>query len=133
MRRPAPLILLLGVATLLMAAASDDQAHRPQITVPQNTPTPPGLRGPESPTRATPLARVTITQVRSHPLPAIAAPPAIDPLQCRAACAQPYYFCLAGEEEGPCPDEWRRCVTACDQPSEPNGSIASPTGAVAAR
>lgn len=32
--------------------------------------------------------------------------------QCRTACSQQYYFCLAGEDER-CPQYWSRCVSGC--------------------
>ncbi|MFA7264685.1 MAG: hypothetical protein WC068_16845 [Caulobacter sp.] len=32
--------------------------------------------------------------------------------QCRLACSQTYYFCLAGEDDR-CPQYWSRCVSGC--------------------
>lgn len=32
--------------------------------------------------------------------------------QCRLACSQAYYFCLAGEDDL-CPQSWSRCVSSC--------------------
>ena len=35
------------------------------------------------------------------------------PAQCRAACAQSHYFCLAAEDEQTCNPQWSRCVSGC--------------------
>lgn len=35
------------------------------------------------------------------------------PSQCRTACAQSYYFCLAEEDEASCNPRWSRCVAGC--------------------
>jgi hypothetical protein len=133
MRQGLPVFLLAGAAVLLMGAAGGGlTVHRPQIAVPQTQPTPPGLRGPQSgPARATAAAA---TPAASRPAqPAIASVAAVDPHQCRMACAQPYYFCLAGAAPEPCPDEWRRCVVGCDWPSPANGGVQSVTSAPTAR
>ena len=143
MRRVAQLLFLAGAAMLLMAASAGDRVHRPQIAVPQNPPLPRGLRGseaatptppttnPASPTApmktATAFGQTTLAQLASgQRAPAFtaqtaAAAAAVDPRECRLACAQPYYFCLAGETAGVCPDNWGRCVAACDMPIEEHG------------
>jgi hypothetical protein len=138
MRQRLPLLLVIGAALLLMAASTGEQVRRPQIVIPQSQPTPPGLRGPQSgPTaaRATAVAATRVAAARSSrsQQPTIASVPAVDSLQCRAACAQPYYFCLAGAAPEPCPDAWRQCVVGCDWPSMANGGVASATGAPPAR
>lgn len=33
--------------------------------------------------------------------------------QCRSACAQTYYFCLANQEGDTCQTSWTQCLTAC--------------------
>ena len=134
MRQRLPVFLLAGAAVLLIAAVGGGlQVHRPQLVVPHSRPTPPGLRGPQS--GPTPPSVTAVAAPRSVRLsqPVIATAVAVDPHQCRAACAQPYYFCLAGPAPEPCPDEWRRCVVGCDWPSPATGSIEPVAGAPTAR
>jgi hypothetical protein len=147
MRRFARLLLLASAAIFLMAASAGDQVHRPRLAVPQNPPVPAGLRGFQGPPPAPPptttpaktaLGQTTLAQAGLSAQPprtgATAAPvAAIDPQQCRLACAQPYYFCLAGENAAVCPDAWSRCVAACDIPTEPEGMPAPSAGATPAR
>jgi hypothetical protein len=144
MRRFARVLLLASAAIFLMAASSDDEVHRAGFAVPQNPPVPPGLRGFQVVTPPPSRATTTTTMVKATPgqttlaqaglgAQSTAAGPAIDPEQCRLACAQPYYFCLAGENAVICPDAWSRCVAACDMPAEPDGAVAPPASATAAR
>ncbi|HXQ11116.1 MAG TPA: hypothetical protein VN805_09015 [Caulobacteraceae bacterium] len=147
MRRFARVLLLASAAIFLMAASAGDQVHRPLLVVPQNPPVPAGLRGPQavpppSPPPSAPQlalappAASAIQPAVAHPPSRGAAPAApnaaaTDAEPCRLACAQPYYFCLAGENAATCPDAWRRCVAACDMPIEPDGAVAPPASATA--
>ncbi|HLI67969.1 MAG TPA: hypothetical protein VKU90_16510 [Caulobacteraceae bacterium] len=99
----------------LIAAAPDAPVHKAKTTIPQSAPA--GLRG------AAPIRGAQLPA----PAPLAALPPAIattatastaetDPGQCRAACARPYYFCLAGGAPESCPEAWSRCVSGCDGP-----------------
>ena len=54
------------------------------------------------------------------PVPATTPPPAFSPIpppptaeQCRTACAQTYYFCLAENEIQDCAPAWSQCRLAC--------------------
>ncbi|MFD1192197.1 hypothetical protein ACFQ27_16535, partial [Phenylobacterium conjunctum] len=38
------------------------------------------------------------------------------PAQCRQACAQEYYFCLAGDGTDDCAPHWGQCRARCDAP-----------------
>ena len=136
MRKLAPVFLVAAAAIVMMAASSGDEVLRPRIAVPPNPPALPGLRGPESlPQRptitATPsrLAQPRAASARTT----IASTAVVDAHQCRAACAEPYYFCLAGGAPGICPDEWRRCVVACDWPATSEGAVEPVTGPPPAR
>jgi hypothetical protein len=111
---------LAALAVLLGGAGADAPVHVSRLTVPpRRAAATSGLRGPQTAgaSRARVLASVP------HPTLAesvtTAAAPA-DPGQCRLACAQPYYFCLAGPDAGSCSQEWTHCLVGCDQPaSEP--------------
>lgn len=35
--------------------------------------------------------------------------------QCRATCAQDYYFCLSGNEPQDCSPRWAQCRAACSR------------------
>jgi hypothetical protein len=53
------------------------------------------------------------------PVSMLAAPvaaPAVDPAECRAACAQTRYFCLAGDQGDDCGGRWSQCVVGCNSP-----------------
>ena len=62
------------------------------------------------------------------PVPAtvipVTPPPAFSPIppqptadQCRTACAQTYYFCLAENEVSDCAPAWSQCRLACSKPT----------------
>lgn len=78
------------------------------------------LRGAQSATPAaeTPsaaeaaAATLTAAQAMSAPTAEVRAAPA----QCRLACAQEYYFCLAGDGTDDCAPHWGQCRAACDAP-----------------
>ena len=67
-----------------------------------------------------PGAPAASPQPIASPIPP--APTAADSSQaasdCRQACAHSYYFCLAGDETGTCPDGWRQCLADCRQPAQ---------------
>lgn len=46
--------------------------------------------------------------------PLASLPPLPDARQCRLACAQDYYFCLAGDASEECPQAWGQCRLGCD-------------------
>jgi len=55
-----------------------------------------------------------------QPLPLLPSPAPITPAsssaqagQCRLACAQTYYFCLASEAPDDCPSAWTQCRVGC--------------------
>jgi hypothetical protein len=124
MRRFAPLLLLL-------ALASPAGAQQKRITIPTPTAAQAGLRGADTPAPTTD-AEATNSKAAQVPTPqADTGPPAglaftrpLSPTssagpggrtagQCRTACAQSYYFCLADEDEQSCNPRWARCVAGC--------------------
>lgn len=122
MRRLAALVLILALATPATA-----QQKRLQVVA---TPTAAeaGLRGGEPPAEAEPEAPPPLdfsVGGATGGLPAgLAFTRPLDstattgggtrsPSQCRTACAQSYYFCLAEEDEASCNPRWSRCVAGC--------------------
>lgn len=85
-----------------------------------------GLRGAEAfapPTpgqaeakaEAEPAADLGLRPLGAAAAPPLASlPPAPDARQCRLACAQDYYFCLAGDASDECPQAWGQCRLGCD-------------------
>jgi hypothetical protein len=51
------------------------------------------------------------------PTPIASAPVGGAPQQCRLACAQTYYFCLASDFPDQCPISWGQCRAGCDSPT----------------
>ena len=103
---------LAALAVLLAAAAPNSATHLTRIVAAPKSATQTGLRGaltaaPERPPPALALR---------ESLPPIASAAPVDAEQCRQACARPYYFCLARENDGGCPQDWTHCLTACDEP-----------------
>jgi hypothetical protein len=115
MRRIGKLLGLAAVAILVAGAAPDGApVHRARLA-PANAAAANGLRGAQGVHGGRAPAQPPILHAS---LPALAPPAAvIDPRQCRMACARPYYFCLAGEDAGSCPQTWSQCLSACDQPA----------------
>jgi len=112
--------LRLGVLVSLVATIS--AAAQPS--------TDPGLRGsqrgdggPRAPSTPAPdapppsAALAPTTSPLTAPPPAAPGAPAAD--QCRMACAQSYYFCLAGDAPETCPDAWSQCRLGCAAPVAP--------------
>jgi hypothetical protein len=71
------------------------------------------LRGPERPA-SPPAGKSAPLRVAAAYVPTPAAP-AVDPSACRLACAQTYYFCLAGSAADACPSDWTRCLAGCGE------------------
>lgn len=64
---------------------------------------------------------VDLKPILSRPPPVLSTPAPIAPLssspqagQCRLACAQTYYFCLAGDAPDECPAAWTQCRVGCN-------------------
>lgn len=92
MVRAAIACLLLLAVVPAFAQTPASPALRPSVGV-----TPPKTKAPTPP-----------------PPPAyspVPKPPSAD--QCRAACAQSYYFCLAENEVQDCAPAWSQCRLAC--------------------
>jgi len=115
MRRAAlPIILSLALAT----SAGAQQKGRLTVVAPPAAKA--GLRGPVT---AQPAAAAAPPM--TLPLPAYGASTtaaAQDRGQCRLACAQRYYFCLAGDMADDCPSTWGQCRAACDAPNPVRGA-----------
>lgn len=91
-------------------------------------PAPDGLRGQQAPTPQSAPPSVASTAARVSAARLIA--PALDPdlstsprigglapsgggTQCRTACANDYYMCLADRDQDVCAGVWSQCVPAC--------------------
>lgn len=107
MRRAA--LLLLAFCLVLAAPAGAQQKGKLSVVAPP--PAKSALRGGQA-AAAPPAAEVL-------PLPAygLSTAAARNPGQCRLACAQRYYFCLAADAADECPQTWGQCRAACDAPS----------------
>jgi hypothetical protein len=100
---PRPLLTLVLAAALAVAAPAASQQPGPAD----------GLKAPEGKERSPPA--------ETGPRPA-APPPPSGPVQtpaqaadqCRAACAQTYYFCLAGDSPDDCSAAWGQCRLSCN-------------------
>ena len=104
---------LLLVCSLLLAATSVAAQNRSHVLALR--PGGAGLRG------ALPAGREI--PPTTSPIPAPAGSTALaqllrpnDPAQCRAGCAQQYYFCAAANDSDLCSTEWGQCRAACDAP-----------------
>ena len=68
---------------------------------------------PAAPTAAeAAAAALAAARARSTPV----SEPRSAPAQCRQACAQEYYFCLAGDGTDDCAPHWGQCRARCDAP-----------------
>ena len=105
----AALAVLVGGAAPLAPAAP---GHLIRIVAAPKTATQTGLRGAQGPG---PVRVQPSLALRAGPLPIASVAP-VDAGECREACARPYYFCLARENDGGCPQDWSHCLTACDEP-----------------
>ncbi|HLK24774.1 MAG TPA: hypothetical protein VKT30_08960 [Caulobacteraceae bacterium] len=131
MRRIASWLVLVSAAFLVGASppGGGQEVHRPLLVVPQSTPTPPGLRGFQTPSPLAPRSaarptRITLASLaaRSASPPTTVVPAQSDAHACRISCARPYYFCLAGDNGARCADSWSRCVAGCDGPTLSEGA-----------
>lgn len=116
MRRLAALIMILLLATPVAA-----QQQRLQVVTP--TAKEAGLR-PSEPAAEPPALDFSVPGTGSTLSPGLAFTRPLDSTagsqrgtrtasQCRTACAQSHYFCLAEEEEISCNPRWSRCVAGC--------------------
>ncbi len=116
---------LILIAALLLASPAGAQGGKLRVIKPP-TAAGAGLKGPaETPVPEAPPELDFSVQGRSTGLPAGLA--FTRPLastaggsagsrtasQCRTACAQSRYFCLAEAEEATCSPPWARCVAGC--------------------
>lgn len=67
---------------------------------------------PAAPTAAEAAAALAAARAMSTPV----SEPRSAPAQCRQACAQEYYFCLAGDGTDDCAPHWGQCRARCDAP-----------------
>lgn len=124
MRRALHLLLVL---TALASAAVAAPAAKPKTPIVATL----GLRGTVAPdvqlrqsvggdggraAAATAAAREPILYGAQRAIPPL--PPASTPIggmaqQCRMACAQTYYFCLAGMDADECASSWSQCRAGC--------------------
>jgi hypothetical protein len=125
--------LRLVVAALALLAVAGPAGAQAQKKQPTYVTPPPPMRGPEpAPTPATPKRPATPAAPDDQEQPASPAlrqalPPRADTTarmgglapeqaggaQCRSACAQTYYFCLANQEGDSCQTSWTQCLVAC--------------------
>jgi hypothetical protein len=113
MRVSGKVVGVAVMAVLVAGAALGAPSRRATVIVQPKSATASGLRGAEATGQA--RARTSPPAVQRASLPPLATPvAAIDSGQCRAACARPYYFCLANDDTGSCPQTWSRCLVACD-------------------
>lgn len=116
MRRLAVLVLVLLLATPVAA-----QQKRLQVVTP--TAKEAGLR-PSEPAAEAPPMDFSVPGTGSTLPPGLAFTRPLESTagglrgtrsasQCRTACAQSHYFCLAEEEEISCNPRWSRCVAGC--------------------
>lgn len=122
MRRLVPLLLLLALASPAGAQGGKLRAVTPPTAAEV------GLKGAEpkaeEPAEEAPQLDFSV-QGRPTGLPAGLAftrplvstaggsPGTRNASQCRTACAQSRYFCLAEAEEETCSPQWARCVAGC--------------------
>jgi hypothetical protein len=105
MRRLAAAVLItVCVASSAEAAKDVDLPDKPRpMRVVQSPPKPPRA-APEPPALPVlPPARIAASAG-----------------QCSLTCAQTYYFCLSGEETGPCGPEWGQCRARCSPSATPD-------------
>ena len=111
----------IPVLVLLLASPVAAQQKRLQVVTP--TAKEAGLRPTEPAREAPPLdfsvagggSTLPAGLAFTRPLNSTASgsPATRDASQCRTACAQSHYFCLAEEEEISCNPRWARCVAGC--------------------
>ena len=114
----------LRLLLVFLAVAGAGQAQQLRGTTGPG-PAAPGLRGAVSPQgsngNASPPIRGTIgidpvlygAQSVVQPLPPASSRVGGAAQQCRMACAQTYYFCLAGNQSDDCPTTWSQCRSGC--------------------
>jgi hypothetical protein len=125
MRRPLAFLFL----ALLVAAPAAAQEKRSKPTKVIRPSPLAGLRSAaapdflaartgRSPTAPPPLASPVATPIATLALPLALpfTPQANEPGQCRIACAQSYYFCLAGDDAETCAPSWGQCLSTCTGP-----------------
>jgi hypothetical protein len=109
---------VLPIALSLALATSAGAQPKGRLTVAPAAKA--GLRGSMT---AQPLAADMPPMTLPRPAYGVSATAAAqDPGQCRLACAQRYYFCLAGDMADDCPSTWGQCRAACDAPSPVRGA-----------
>jgi len=113
----------LAVLTLVLLFASPVAAQQKRIEVVAPTAKAAGLR-PSEPAAEAPALDFSIpgggqalpaSLAFTRPLDSTASGSRAtrNASQCRTACAQSHYFCLAEEEEISCNPRWARCVAGC--------------------
>lgn len=116
------LVTLCVLALAIAGPAGAQSKARPKVPPAASA----GLRGPVSaaapasrPAAPAPEAADYSAQSLFLPAPIASAPVGGAPQQCRASCAQTYYFCLsAGDGDGDyCSANWGQCRSACDAPT----------------
>jgi hypothetical protein len=109
----------LAVLLLILSLASPATAQQRRIQSAEPTAAEAGLRGAEGGAASPPPASQAYTPPAglafTRPLDSTSAfgPRGRTPSQCRTACAQSYYFCLADEDEQSCNPRWARCSAGC--------------------
>lgn len=104
MRRLAALVLIALAMPTAAPAKEEGVPEKPrpmQVIQPVQRPTPPALELPA-------------------PAPPPSPPVRADAGQCTLACAQSYYFCLAGEDPGLCGPDWGQCRAGCGPSARPS-------------
>jgi hypothetical protein len=105
MRRLAAVVLIAALFASAAAAAKDvDLPDKPRPM--RVVPSPPKAPRPAPEPPALPI------------LPPARIAASAD--QCSLTCAQTYYFCLSGEETGPCGPEWGQCRAQCSPSATPS-------------
>jgi hypothetical protein len=117
-------LAFLFLSLLVAAPAAAQEKRAKPTTVIRPSPLA-GLRSAAAPealaartgrtlTAPPPLASPVATPIATLPLPFT--PQASEPGQCRMACAQSYYFCLAGDDAETCAPSWGQCLSSCTGP-----------------
>ena len=105
--------LVLAVLALVLASPAGAQ-QKGRLSVPGGV----ALRGAQTaePQAASPVEAASAAFAAAQLTSVAPSAPRVEASQCRLACAQEYYFCLAGDGTDDCAPHWGQCRAGCDAP-----------------